>query len=150
MTIQENINSQNIELWNDLSSKFDFKLIYSPTEISWRVDSSLNPIEIYTSDKSANIPAFTHELLHVYIEYNGMSTDGDLINSIYGDESFEILTTNALFARIHNWCCHTKMFPYFIKMGFDDSSFISDRIKMGFGSYLLLKLQFLSTKISKM
>src|SRR5690606_12520913 len=89
-------------------------------------------------------------LLHVYIEYNGMSTDGDLINSIYGDESFEILTTNALFARIHNWCCHTKMFPYFIKMGFDDSSFISDRIKMGFGSYLLLKLQFLSTKISKM
>ena len=146
MTLEENINSQNIELWNELKSQFDFKLIYSENEISWRVNSEKRPIEIYTSSKTPDIPSFTHELLHVYIETQGMSTDRDLLNSMYGTDSFQILTTNALFARIHNYCCHTKMFPFFVEMGFKESSFIADRIKFGNMSYYILRIMFLFKK----
>ena len=112
----------------------------------WRVNSEIRPIEIYTSSKTADIPSFTHELLHVYIETKGMSTDRDLLNSMYGTDSFQILTKNALFARIHNYCSHTKMFPYFVKMGFDESLFIADRIKFSSMSYYILKLMFLFKK----
>lgn len=146
MTLEDNINSQNIELWNELNSKFDFKLIYSKDEISWRVNTERDPIEIYTSSKTPNIPSFTHELLHVYVESNGMSSDRDILNSIYGKDSFQILTNNALFARIHNYCSHTKMFPYFIKMGFEERDFIADRIKLSFISYYILKIMLKSKK----
>ena len=142
MILEDNINYQYIELWNELNSLFNFKLVYSKDEISWRVNTALNPIEIYTSSKTPDIASFTHELLHVYIEHKGMSSDHDILNSMYGDASFQILTTNALFARIHNYCSHTKMFPYFKKMGFDENLFIKDRIKFSKSSYYVLKLMF--------
>jgi hypothetical protein len=146
LKLQDNINNQNLGLWNELNSQFDFRLIYSENEISWRVNSEKRPIEIYTSSKTANIPSFTHELLHVYIEAKGMSTDKELLNCIYGTDSFQILTNNALFATIHNYCSHTKMFPYFVKMGFDESLFIADRIKFSRISYLILRIMFLFKK----
>lgn len=143
MTIQDNINHQNVELWNELNSQFDFKLIYSRKEISWRVNIEKRPIEIYTPSKEPDIPSFTHELLHIYIHTKGMSTDRDLLNSIYGTGSFSILTTNALFGKIHNFCSHTKMFPYFVNMGFEESSFIADRVKFSKMSYFILRIMFL-------
>lgn len=146
MTLQDNLNHQNIELWNELNSQFDFKIVYSENEISWKVNNEMNPIEIYTSSKTPDIPSFTHELLHVYIESKGMSSDKDLLNSMYGTDSFQILTTNALFARIHNYCCHTKMFPYFKEMGFEENSFIADRIKFSTASYYLLRIMFFLKK----
>jgi hypothetical protein len=149
MTLEDNLNDQNRELWNELNSQFDFKLIYSENEISWRVNTETNPIEIYTSSKTPNIPAFTHELLHVYIESKGMSTDKDILVSMYGIDSFEILTTNALFARIHNYCSHTKMFPHFKKMGFDESSFLDGRINFSSMSYYTLKIMFSFKKTLK-
>lgn len=143
MTLQDNLNSQNIELWNELNSRFDFKLIYSEKETSWRVNTETNPIEIYTSSQTQDIPSFTHELLHVYIiESKGMSSARDVLNSMYGTESFKILTTNGLFAKIHNYCSHTKMFPYFKKMGFDESSFLADRIKFRTIDYYILRIMF--------
>jgi hypothetical protein len=146
MKLEENINNQNIELWNELKSQFDFKLIYSENEISWRVNNEKRPIEIYTSSKTPDIASFTHELLHVYIESKGMSTDRELLNSMCGTDSIQILTTDALFARIHNYCCHTKMFPYFVEMGFEENSFIADRIKFGNSSYYILRIMFLFKK----
>lgn len=142
MTLKDNLNNQNIELWNKLSSQFDFKLIYTEKETSWRVNTETDPIEIYTSSKTANIPAFTHELLHVYIESKGMSSDRDVLNSMYGTDSFQILTKNALFARIHNYCSHTKMFPYFKEMGFDEYKFLNGRIRFGTFSYYILRIMF--------
>lgn len=144
MNIEDNINSQNIKLWKELNTKFDFKLIYSPKEISWRVNSVKNLIEIYTSNNTPSIPAFTHELLHVYIESKGMSSCRDILHCMYGTYSFKILTNNSLFAKIHNFCSHTKMFPYFVKMGFKESDFIKDRIKLSFLSYYSLKIMFKS------
>lgn len=142
MTLHDNINHQNIKLWNELNSQFDFKLIYSEKEISWRVNSETNPIEIYTSSKTPEIPSFTHELLHIYIESKGMSTDRNLLHSIYGKKSSQILTRNALFAQIHNCCSHTKMFPYFIEMGFAERAFIADRIKLRNINYYILRIGF--------
>ena len=142
MTIQDNLNHQNIDLWNELSSQFDFRLVYSEKEISWRVNNETDPIEIYTSSKEPDLPSFTHELLHVYIESKGMSSGRDILNSMYGTDSFQILTSNGLFARIHNYCSHTKMFPYFKEMGFDESTFIADRIKFGAVSYYILRIMF--------
>ena len=150
MTIEDNINHQNIELWNELNSQYKFKLIQSKDEISWRVDTEKNPIEIYTSSSEPDIPSFTHEILHVYIESKGMSTDRDILNSMYGAASFLILTSNALFARIHNYCCHTKMFPYFLKMGFDESTFLEGRIQFGKLSYYSLRLMFLFKKTTSL
>jgi hypothetical protein len=148
MTLQDNINHQNIKLWEELSSQYNFKLVYSKKEISWRVNSEKNPIEIYTNSQIPDIPSFTHELLHVYIESKGMSSVRDLLNSIYGTESFNILTTNALFTHIHNFCCHTKMFPYFIEMGLAEDKFLAGKIKLGKFNYLILRIMFSFKRIS--
>lgn len=142
MTFNDNINDQNVGLWNELKDRYDFKLIYSPREISWRVNTETNPIEIYTSNKTPNIPAFTHELLHVYIESKGMSTSKDILHSMCGHDSFQILTSKGLFAKIHNYCSHVKMFPYFKEMGFHENSFLFDRIKLAYLDYQLLRLTF--------
>jgi len=150
MTLQDNLNNQNIELWNQLNSQFDFRLIYSDKEISWRVNTESNPIEIYTSSKTPNIASFTHELLHVYIESKGMSSSKDVLHSIFGSDSFQILTTKALFAKIHNYCSHTKMFPYFIKMGFAENLFLSDRISINILDYNILKVMFSVKKTGAM
>jgi hypothetical protein len=147
LNIEQNINHQNLELWNELNDHFEFRLIYSPSEYSWRVNTENNPIEIYTSSKTPNIPAFTHELLHVYLELKGMSTPKDLLNSIYGNCSFKVLTQNALIARIQNYCSHLKMYPYFERMGFHEGLFLANPIRLSKLSYFILKLRFANKNI---
>lgn len=140
LNIEDYINHQNISIWNEIKDEYEFRIECIPKEISWRVTIEDGLVTFITPNKKINIPSFTHELLHVYIENLGMSTAKDLLQSIYGDHSFEVLTQNDLFAKIHNFCSHKKMYPYYKEMGFSENSFLSSRAKLRLLDVFFLKL----------
>ena len=141
MDIENFINEQNQGIWNELNAIYQIKLLFDPTEPSWRIKTEGNYITIITPTKKLEIASFTHELLHLYVDNLGISTPKEILYSISGEKSFLILTQNGLFDKIHNFCSHKKMFPYFIEMGFNENSFLSKWANFGCISYWITKMQ---------
>ncbi len=140
MEIHKYINDQNRALWTELKVLYQIELVYDPNEWSWKTDSDNELVKrIITPNRRIEISSFTHELLHVYIDHLGMSTSEDMLHSIYGGLSFNVLIKNGLFAKIHNFCSHKKMFPFYQKMGFPENEFVSYPAKLSFLSYLSLR-----------
>jgi hypothetical protein len=140
LKIDNYINDQNRKIWNDLSSKYTIELLYNPKEFSWKINTEDSHRKIITTPtKKVEIDSFTHELLHLYIDDLGMSTPKEILYSINGQQSFDILTKKGLFSIIHNFCSHKKMFYYYIEMGFSEDKFVSSPAKFGFFTYLSLK-----------
>ena len=142
MEIGQYINEKNRKIWNELSSIYQIEILYNPKESSWRIDTEDSVCKkIITPTKRLEIDSFTHELLHLYIDNLGMSTPNEILHSMYGERSFNVLTKKGLFAIIHNFCSHKKMFPYYVEMGFSEERFVSKPAKIGFISYLIIKMQ---------
>lgn len=139
MQITDYINIKNKRIWDELKYSYQIDLQYAPKEKSWRIENDETKAIIFTPTKKKEIHSFTHELLHLYLDFKGMSTAKDILHSIYGDKSFKVLTTNGLFAIIHNFLCHKKMFPFFIEMGFDEKEFVSKRAKLSFLEFYSIK-----------
>jgi hypothetical protein len=142
LKIEHFINDKNREIWDKLNSSYQIELVYDPKETSWRIDSEDILLKrIITPTRKNEISSFTHELLHLYIDDLGMSTPLELLNVIRGEKSFEVLTNNGLFAIVHNFCSHSKMFPYYDEMGFPEDEFVSKPATLGLVSLFLLKFQ---------
>lgn len=145
--IEKYINFRNKDLWKRMNEIYTFRLLYNPKEYSWLVNSENELVTITTHEKEVNYSSFTHELLHIYLDYLGISKLEELIKSIIGIYSFEILTNDNLIGALYNFCCHKKTFPYYQKMNFSEYSFVKDRIKFGNIDLFLIKLFFRSRKI---
>lgn len=143
MNIENYIDERNLAIWTKLNAIYEIELIYNRTESSWRIKMEIESksAKIITPTRKLQIASFTHELLHLYLAEFGMSTDKEILYSIYGEKSFNILTKNGLFGKIHNFCSHKKMYPYFVEMGFPENSFIQKPAKFSFISYYLTKRQ---------
>ena len=150
MHITNYINEKNKSIWNELKGLYQIDLIYNPKEYSWKVNKEAEKFIITTPTNKIEIESFTHELLHIYIEHKGMSSPEDILHSMYGKESFKILTTNGLFAKIHNFCSHKKMFPYYIELGFSEKKFLSHKANMNFFDFSILKSSFLKKEKIKL
>ncbi|MEQ8237931.1 MAG: hypothetical protein RIA69_01895 [Cyclobacteriaceae bacterium] len=140
MKIQDYINEQNESIWKELSQSYKIELIHEPKEWSWKINTEDPWIKkIITPTREIEISSFSHELLHLYIDHMGMTTPKEILHSIYGELSFQVLTKNGLFSILHNFCSHKKMFPFFIEMGFNEKDFISFPAKFGYLTRLTLK-----------
>lgn len=127
--IEKYVNSQNEKIWNELRSQYIFQLTYNPFETSWASKTDGNFAHIITPNLDIDFDSFTHELLHVYMDYLGLSAYPDLINGIMGENSMGILVVESdLISHLYNFCSHKKMFPYFKQMGFSEYNFVESRI----------------------
>ncbi|MDM1042253.1 hypothetical protein ACTS9T_16220 [Empedobacter falsenii] len=137
------INYQNQEVWDKVNSIYNIKLIYNSSEYSWASKTEGNYAEIVTPTLEIDLESFTHELLHIYLDYLGLTKYDDFINSKTGKNSFELLRYKSdLASFIYNLASHRKMFPYYNKMGFCSKKFVQERIN--FNDNLLIQLENLS------
>ncbi|MDM1298086.1 hypothetical protein HXZ94_06195 [Empedobacter falsenii] len=137
------INYQNQEVWDKVNSIYNIKLIYNSSEYSWASKTEGNYAEIVTPTLEIDLESFTHELLHIYLDYLGLTKYDDFINSKAGKNSFELLRYKSdLASFIYNLASHRKMFPYYNKMGFCSKKFVQERIN--FNDNLLIQLENLS------
>lgn len=89
--IEKYINSKNENIWNELKLHYKFQLEYNQLEYSWACKIEGNKALIVTPNRKIEIDSFTHELLHIYFDYLGLSKYPDLICSIEGENSMGIL-----------------------------------------------------------
>jgi len=134
------INHQNSKLWAELKYNYLFNLIIDGSAKTWKVGITQKQVEIITPNEEINISSFTHELLHVYMDFLGLPDGTELMKGIKGDKSFKILTENNLLSSIYNFCSHTKMYPFYHSMGFSPEEFVSDRIKVNLTELLVIRL----------
>jgi len=147
MLVANYINDKNRVVWDELRNLYKIELEYQPQEKSWRIETEGLKATIITPTKERQLSAFTHELLHLYIDSKGMTSAETILYSIFGHFSFQILTINSLLGIIHNFLCHKKMFPFFVEMGFSEQDFVSIRAKYNRLQHLLIKLQLKSRQI---
>ena len=140
--ISNYINTQNQNIWDEIKDEYIFSLIYNPFETSWMSNSENGNATIYTNTKNIDYSSFTHELLHIYLDFKGMSGMPELIYSIMGQNSFKILLEQDLVPFLHNVCSHKKMFPYYEEMGFSEHNFVQERITFGNNDLNFIKSSF--------
>lgn len=139
LNISDYINNQNENIWNEIKDKYVFNFTYNPFETSWMSKAENGIANIVANSKDINYSSFTHELLHIYLDYLGMSEMPELIYSIQGENSFMILIENSLVPFIYNVCSHRKMFPFYKEMGFSEYKFVQERIDFTVSDLTLIK-----------
>jgi hypothetical protein len=147
--IENYINSQNQNIWNELKNNYTFQLIYDPSEYSWKGKAENGIATIITPTQELEFHSFSHELLHIYLDYCGISNLEDLLYGIMGEHSFEVLTENNLTGILYNFCSHKKMFPFYKKMGFSEYQFVQERISFSNYNIFEIKLLFAFKKSRK-
>lgn len=143
--IEKYINSKNENIWNELKSYYTFQLDYNPLEYSWTCKIEGNKALIVTPNRKIEIDSFTHELLHIYLDYLGLSKYPDLISSIEGENSMGILVVESdLISHIYNFASHKKMFPLFKEIGFSEYNFVQERISFNENDLEIVRTGFLN------
>jgi hypothetical protein len=140
--IENYVNSQNQNIWNELKDQYQFQFIYDPSEYSWMGNTKDGVAIITTPNLDLEYNSFTHELLHIYLDYKGISEIDELVYGIIGEHSFAVLLEDNLVGALYNFCSHKKMFPYYQQMGFSEYNFVQERINFGRIDLFMIKLFF--------
>jgi len=74
------LNHQNHSLFEELSKVYDIRIYRDPKCTSWCIDNE-EPV-IRTPKDNLEIPSFTHELLHLYLDYLGMTSKKYIFNNV--------------------------------------------------------------------
>jgi len=136
------INYQNQNIWNEIKNEYVFNMIYDPFETSWMSKTENGIATIVTNSKEINYSSFTHELLHIYLDFKGLSEMPELVYNIAGENSFGILLEQDLIPFIFNICSHKKMFPFYEEMGFSEYDFVQERINFSINDLRFIKSSF--------
>lgn len=143
--IENYINSQNRELYETLNKRYNIRLLHDENEYSWLVQKTNLSINIICPNLTVNYSAFTHELLHIYIEDLGMIDYNSFYSFYQNDSVFGNFIFTNLFGYIYNFSCHKKMFPYYKNLGFSEYEFVGQRIdyslKRHYTIYLCMKIK---------
>lgn len=140
--IEDYVNEQNYNLWEELKNHYQFKLFYDGDEYSWKTRNEITHVLIITPSKKIDFASFTHELLHTYIEYKGMTQFDSFQESYLYQSIFSNFVFNNLFSSIYNFCAHKKMYPYFTEMGFKDREFVMNRFDYNWRRHFTTKMMF--------
>lgn len=140
--IDKYINQQNREVWNLIKEEYSFRLLLDTFEYSWQSNVENGVATIIANSTEINYSAFTHEILHIYIDYLGMTQKREIVYGVIERESFDVLLENDLISCIYNFCSHKKMFPYFKEMGFSEYNFVEERINFTYEDLNLIRYNF--------
>ena len=133
------INEQNASIWNELKKEYSFKLYLDHTETSWKGKTDGNTAIIIAPTEIIEYHSFTHELLHIYLDFLGLSTLEEVIHNIVGEYAFSFLLNTDLTSWIYNFSSHKKMFPFYKSMGFSEESFVQESISFTKRDFIYIK-----------
>jgi hypothetical protein len=119
------IDHRNLKLWNFLRTIHDIE-IRKEKRPDYLAFSKNGKTIISVPFDNIDTASFTHELLHIYLRTKEVFIGGGLKRSIKGSEKLYKVFTDKLIEHIGNCLDHIKMFPEFIKLGYDESDFLSD------------------------
>ena len=120
-------DKNGMELYNELENEYIFSFSY------YNQDSpAINLNGIYAEflipqSKNMYKNLFTHELLHLYLLFNGINNKLSLLNSIGKYNLSEVLSLSENeIIYIHNFLDHIIMYNDFKNMGYKDNEFVVD------------------------
>ena len=119
------LDERNIELWNNLSSKFKIEVFTAVTDHD-HCYSINKDVEIYLNPKRANSASLTHELLHVWLRDLEVFIGSSFQLSFPDNKKMRKIISKKLLLQLGDWFDHVKMFPKFIELGYDKSDFLYD------------------------
>ena len=88
---------------------------------SWGIENDKPNIK--TPKDDGDIPSFTHELLHLYMDHLGMTSKRFIFENIMS-VTVLLFLNRFMFDHLYNISSHKKMYPYFRGMGFKDVDFV--------------------------
>jgi len=124
LNINKYLNGQNLYIYKELRKEYNIKLYLDNSVSSWLIEND-KPI-IRTPKDDLNIASFTHELLHLYVEYKGHTRPNIVFNNIFHIDVLISINRAHLIEHITNVNAHKKMFPIFKKLGFKDEEFVQN------------------------
>lgn len=118
------LDERCVKLWKTLNSMFSITVYYHDT------------YEVYARDRTAfiSVPleskpcveSFAHELLHLYIRSTKTYLGAAITLFVKASPVLSAIFSEQLLQHISNTIDHVKMFPIYLKMGYDKKLFISD------------------------
>jgi hypothetical protein len=119
------LDDKNLKLWKKLSSAFNINILHEDIE-HYRFTPREAVMEIAVNKNAINPAQFTHELLHLDLRHKGIFSTSALKSEILKKENLKNLLTENTLELIGNCIAHVKMFPAFIKLGYQPCDFMSD------------------------
>lgn len=119
------LDERNIYLWNNLCINFDID-IKKEKRIEYFADSKDKKTTIYVPIGKIDAAFFTHELLHIFLRSKNVFIGGGLSLSIKESKVLSKIFSDNLIDHIGNCLDHIKMFPEFIRLGYEADKFIAD------------------------
>lgn len=119
------IDNKNLKLWNSLRMIHEIEICKEKRH-DYLAFSKNNKTVIYVPFDNINPTSFTHELLHIYLRVKKVFIGGGLKLSIKESKKLSKILFDSLIDHIGNCLDHIKMFPEFIKLGYNESDFLSD------------------------
>ena len=81
---------------------------------------------IYVPNDNLNSASFAHELLHVYLRSKKVFIGSGFALSIKENKVLSRIISEKLIEHVGNCLDHIKMYPVFIKLGYNQTEFIAD------------------------
>ena len=118
-TLEHLLDDKNTALYESLDARVNIILVDSDKD-SWTSKLSKNVAYIGVLKSDYPAACFSHELLHVKLELEGMDHPHFIDNENLGESAAEIVPF------LYNQFAHHKMYPEFVEMGYPPEHFLYD------------------------
>ncbi|MDV3982152.1 hypothetical protein CMT48_13865 [Elizabethkingia anophelis] len=119
------VTARNIELWEKLSGKFTIE-IKPNTEEEYMIDVRSNHAVIYYDPINICEASFTHELLHLNLDYHEFYLCAAIKRKMASDSLFVIMFNASMTDSLCNFIEHKMMFKDYKKLGLREDLFLLD------------------------
>jgi hypothetical protein len=119
------LDDKNIELWKTLNSDYEI-VIQKEKRSDYLSYSKDKKTIIYVPHDNLNSASFAHELLHVYLRSKKVFIGSGFALSIKENKVLSRIISEKLIEHVGNCLDHIKMYPVFIKLGYNQTEFIAD------------------------
>ncbi len=118
-TLKDLLDDKNAELYETLVARVKINLKVSNDDC-WTSVLSENVACIGVLDSAYPAACFSHELLHIKLELDGMTRPFFIDNEDFGEFGSELISF------LYNELAHHKMYPEFLEMGYSPEQFLYD------------------------
>jgi hypothetical protein len=119
------IDHRNEKIWNLLSKHYNIQIANSFNN-EYGCFSKNSDAIIYVTPNNISKDSFTHELLHIYLNYKEFYLGNSIKILINQDKILSKLLSENLLEHIGNCLDHIKMFEIYINLKFDKKEFLLD------------------------
>lgn len=119
------VDDRNSKLWREINNSLRFDVVFGEFT-SYRAYCKGNNAIIYVPINNLCVDSFTHELLHLYLQKEGLPISGGFKMSIITSQYCKHILTPELIEHVGNCLEHIVFYPLYIKMGCNPKIFISD------------------------